>query len=225
MSMVIAFAFCDGALVVADGRLRAPNGNVVTDRARKIRPIGPSAFGAWVGVKDAAEDVLERLSTEVARLDGKSVHERLAALVEEKWQKLCATLISQGQREDWATLGVVVAGLDTNDRPFLAAAGRCEVGTVDVLTVKPAVYVLGADTREERDHILKRASEKVGAVDWKPEEGLLNSAVRAALQVALEELNRKAARSMSVGGVPSFALIRRGFPPVAGFLNDEVPGV
>lgn len=97
------------------------------------------------------------------------------------------------------------------------------MGDVDILAMEPAVYVLGADTREERDQFLSRGSEKVDVVDWKPEEGPLKSAVCTA--VACEELDRKAARSVSVGGVPSFALIRRGFPPVTGFLNDEVPGV
>lgn len=63
-----------------------------------------------MAVKVVAEGLLERLSTEAARLDGKSVLEQLAALVEEEWQKLYATVVSRGQREDWATLGVVIAG-------------------------------------------------------------------------------------------------------------------
>lgn len=224
MSIAIAQAFPDGALVMCDGLWKPIQGNAAPFQTsvQRVFELAPTIYAGYLGIK---ETMLPAVAETRSRdLDGLGLQELKAEIESalfaswKRWTKANAAILPEGNRN--LTSGFAIGGYAPEPLVMRVACYRDPVTGEDILSetligTNPGARVAVGITDEMHAALGKHLDATAGARMWSP-AGPENSYISRFIQTCISEIRNLSKENDIYGGRISWAIVRRGFGVATG---------
>lgn len=220
MSMAIVMTGLDGAILVADGRIKRPLGdrNFVQDDVDKIESLTDSIFAVRFGIEPIAASTIKALRARLAtdkNCRPRALFASLESHLGNGWQSFLSHLpASVDPHHDALGVGVLCGGL-AGGVPFLAGVVHHVIDPNPLLIFGEGpgrIYVIGFQDESEQELFYEDVERIYADIPWKLGEGPLNTCVGQLLATSGVAIRSVESQTADTGGVIRYAVVRKEFP-------------